>query len=270
MTALDQLCVALLPPKNPYRAEGDWVAVETALGLRLPSDYKAFITAYGSGVINGCLDVENPFNVRDDIRAWWTNFAAFYHDLPKYGQEIPYPVFPAKEGLLPFGTLGDVNLLNWLTIGDPDRWPFVYYDATKGFFEVKGLSATEFLLEAVTQRSPLLIRLRSDSVFAPPCDFEPYVADRRVFQFLHPRSVNLDSLAAQLAGRWTADQVRIRRTSERVRLIIEALKGTVEASHEGSESTWVWVRYDQSCVREAEEVAGELLRSGFLRPGHDT
>ena len=101
MTLLDDLTAVLPPPKRPFRAVGDWGATEAAIGLVLSSDYKAFIAVYGSRVINGCLDIENPFNANDDTRAWWVNFAAFYHDLPQYGQDVPYPVFPQPGGLLP-------------------------------------------------------------------------------------------------------------------------------------------------------------------------
>lgn len=87
---------------------------------------------------------------------------------------VPYPVFPEPGGLLPFGSFGDVDVLNWLTVGEPEAWPFVYYDREEGFFEVKGLSAIGFVWEAVAQRSPLMIRLRSDAGFAPPRVFEPY------------------------------------------------------------------------------------------------
>jgi hypothetical protein len=41
------------PPAHPDGADGDWAACERELQLRLPEDYKEFISAYGSGTICG-------------------------------------------------------------------------------------------------------------------------------------------------------------------------------------------------------------------------
>jgi hypothetical protein len=97
-------------------AHGNWEALEAAMGLRLPTDYKAYITAYGSGMVNNCLDIPSPLRPGEDVRRWWTNWAEFYPDVAEY-VHTPYPVFPQPGGLLPFGTLRDVDILNWLTIG---------------------------------------------------------------------------------------------------------------------------------------------------------
>lgn len=178
---LEKLQEVVPPPGRPFFADGDWRAVERALGLRLPGDYKDFIGIYGAGRIKG-LVIESPFIwVADgrDVRQVWENWASMYQDFAEYGGvEILYPVFPAPNGLLPFGSLADVNFLNWLTVGEPEDWPFVYYGRDDGFCEIKGLSAVEFIIEAVTQRSPLLIRTGSAAGFAPPCEFTPYTGNR--------------------------------------------------------------------------------------------
>jgi uncharacterized protein (TIGR02996 family) len=124
---LDELRSVLPPPRRSYQAVGDWAAVEAALGTRLPADYKVFIAVYGSGVINGCLEIYSPLGREADIRRWWANWAAVYHSIAEY-VEVPYPIFPQPGGLLPFATLGDVDTLNWLTAGEPDCWPFVYHN----------------------------------------------------------------------------------------------------------------------------------------------
>jgi hypothetical protein len=110
MLSLDKLLEVLPPPRQPLDAHGNWDAVETAIGLRLPSDYKAFIAAYGSGAINNCLDIGNPLGQGIDVGRWWTNWAQFYPDTAEY-VNTPYPVFPQSGGLLPFGTLGGKSWL---------------------------------------------------------------------------------------------------------------------------------------------------------------
>ncbi|WP_020469155.1 SMI1/KNR4 family protein [Zavarzinella formosa] len=174
---LEELRELLPPPKSPYFAEGDWGAIEKAVGSRLPADYKEFIGTYGAGWVKGLI-IHSPFvwvAHGREVRKTWENWASMYQDYAQYGGvEITYPVFPQAGGLLPFGSLADANTLNWLMVGEPDQWPFVYYDRDDGFFQVNGLSATEFILEAVTQRSPLLIRTGSSEGFSPPCEFRSF------------------------------------------------------------------------------------------------
>jgi hypothetical protein len=186
VSALDELRKHVPVPQQPTFAAGDWSAVEGSLGTSLPSDYKAFVSTYGAGTIlsehalgSAGLVIHSPFvwaADRRDVRKAWIDWASMYHDFAKYGgADIPYPVFPDAEGLLPFGSLADSNTMNWLTLGNPDGWLFVYYDRDDGFMEVKGISAVEFMLEVVTRRSPLMVRTGSDTLFEPPLKFERFV-----------------------------------------------------------------------------------------------
>lgn len=177
----DKLRELLPPPEQPFFAAGDWNAVEAAIGTRLPADYKSFIGLYGAGCISRFLIIQSPFiwvahgrNVGQE----WANWASMYHDFAKYGgQEIPYAIFPQPGGLLPFGSVADSHFLNWRMVGDPERWPFVYYHRDKGFFEINGLSAMDFVLEAVTGCPPLLVLTGSESLFELPLRFAPYTGE---------------------------------------------------------------------------------------------
>jgi hypothetical protein len=264
--ALDELLTVLPPPKRPLHNQGDWVAVEAAIGLRLPEDYKAFITAYGRGTINNCLEIESPFGTKPNVRDWWVNWAAFYECVTEY-EPLPYPVYPQPGGLLPFGTLGDVNILNWHTVGESESWPFVYYDRAEGFFEIKGLTAVEFVLEAVTRRSPLLIRLRSESAFAPTCDFEAYTPEPKYVELVHPQEIDMDGLVERFTSRWQKEQVRIRRRESGIRVLAEPLDGSLSISRAGDERTWFRVNYDQSRAAVAEAISDELRGMGFTVVG---
>jgi hypothetical protein len=266
MKALDKLLKVLPPPKRPLHNQGDWAAVEAAVGLRLPPDYKEFIAAYGRGTISNCLEIESPFGLKPDIRQWWTDWAAFYDCVAEY-EPLPYPIYPQSGGLLPFGTLGDVDILNWRTDGKPEQWPFVYYDRTEGFFEIKRLTAVEFVLEAVTRRSPLLIRLRSESAFSPPCEFEAHTPEPRYVQLVHPHQVDMEELVERFTSRWPSEEVRIKRGADRIRVLAEPLDGSLGASREGDERTWFQVDYDQSRAAAAEAIVAELLGLGFTVVG---
>ena len=158
-----------------------------------------------------------------------------------------------------------MDMLNWLTVGEPEQWPFVYYDRDEGFFEIKGLSCVEFVLEAVTQRSPLLVRLRSESVFDPPCDFTAHAAKPRRIDFIHPRSVELDPLVEQLARHWPTDDVRVRKRATGVRLLIESLGGGINLSQDGGdERTFCCIHYDENLASEVEELVSEFVTAGFI------
>lgn len=261
-SALAELRRVLPPPRRPYQAEGDWDAVEAALGTRLPADYKAFIGVYGSGAVNHCLDIASPWALGSDIRRRWEEWASCYDDWLPY-RDVPYPRFPQPGGLLPFGTLGDVHTLNWRTIGGPDQWVFVYHSFEEGFVEIKGLSAVEFVLEVVTQRSPFAGRLWGETTFQPPCHFYPHRPDPRTIQLSNPRRMDLEEVAHQLAARWLANDLLVFRPEEAITLIVEPIWGYIRLSHEGGPRTWCWIHFDQSCLGRVEDIRRDLLALGF-------
>ena len=61
----------LMPPPDEPLDPGEpdaWPAIERQLGLRLPSDYKALISTYGSGAIADFINVFNPFSENPHVR----------------------------------------------------------------------------------------------------------------------------------------------------------------------------------------------------------
>jgi hypothetical protein len=96
----------------------DWIGVEEAAGLRLPSDYKAYVEAYGPSDI-GELRIVVP-TARTMIPD--------PHILQGlYDAELAHGFWPAPGGLLLWGYTGNVSRLFWDTSAgdDPDRWPVV-------------------------------------------------------------------------------------------------------------------------------------------------
>ncbi|MBD9668836.1 hypothetical protein IB278_33265 [Variovorax sp. VRV01] len=66
---IDEL-LSLLPPPAQLTEQGttgQWGAVTSKLGGPLPTDYMQFIDHYGSGTINSCLTVLNPFSANPHV-----------------------------------------------------------------------------------------------------------------------------------------------------------------------------------------------------------
>jgi uncharacterized protein (TIGR02996 family) len=204
---LAELRVAVPPPLAPVRPRGRWAAVEKSLGLWLPADYKAFLDVYGVGMINHLIEIDHPFTCKGDLREGWLNGRLSYQTRREIA-EVPYPIFPDAGGLLPFGSLGDFDVLGWLTAGLPHEWPFVYY-SEEGCVQREGLSAVGFLLEAVTGRSALLNQFGLNELFKPFLYFEPSWPGRDVRRLEHPERLDLKALAARLVARWPAADVRV-------------------------------------------------------------
>lgn len=125
LDALRRLMPPPAEPLDPGEPDG-WPSIELQLGLRLPSDYKAFIAAYGSGKIAIFLNVYNPFSDNHHIRLVEAAAldATAYREIRTW-EHIPYPIHPEPGGLLAWGTTDDGDFLSWVTdpASDPDAWP---------------------------------------------------------------------------------------------------------------------------------------------------
>ncbi|MEU9979585.1 SMI1/KNR4 family protein [Streptomyces sp. NPDC051014] len=104
----------------------DWADVEEALGVGLPSDYKAFMSVYGAGGI-GDLGILGPLPV--NYLQWdpgsIVDSAPPFRDL--WDGEGGVPGIEADgSSVLPWGSGCSANELGWLTLDpNPDRWPVV-------------------------------------------------------------------------------------------------------------------------------------------------
>jgi hypothetical protein len=103
--AVAELRCLVPPPAHPDGADGDWTACERELQLRLPDDYKEFISAYGSGTLCRSFEILSPFDSpqrwRTTVRGWWVNWARIYDCWGEFPRDLPYPPYPAVPGLLP-------------------------------------------------------------------------------------------------------------------------------------------------------------------------
>jgi hypothetical protein len=176
--AVEELRRLVPPPAQPKGAEGDWGACEEELRLRLPEDYKEFISIYGSGTLCRLFAISSPFSspqlLKTTVRDWWVNWAGIYDCWGEVPRILPYPRYPAVPGLLPWGTYGDVDILSWYTEGESEAWRVVYDDREEGFAEVPWLNFSEFLLAALRGAVPLPERIFGKHILNEPHIYEPF------------------------------------------------------------------------------------------------
>lgn len=67
-------------------------------------------------------------------------------------EELPYPMWPAPGGLIPFGGTDNGDFLFWLQKGAPDDWCVVVWDRGMQEFEVLNCGLTAFLAGLATDK----------------------------------------------------------------------------------------------------------------------
>ncbi|WTQ07475.1 SMI1/KNR4 family protein [Streptomyces virginiae] len=133
----------MTPPAAPVEARGDWTAAETALGVRLPDDYKWLVATYGWGEFGDFLYLHTPFGANRYNRVEWQG--AHPTESPERDRErYPYPLHPAPGGLLIWGTTMNADRLCRLTDGDPEEWPVVVW-SSEGWYETHRTGAAAFV-----------------------------------------------------------------------------------------------------------------------------
>lgn len=131
MSSLHELQSLLGEPGRRRSAPDDWNEVEQHVGSALPGDFKAFLDAYGSGVISGELVVFHPRGSSRLLGRMLTTHKLFTERRDtSLGQgdveHVPYPFHPEVGGLISWGYdySGDEHF--FLPCDpDPDRWKIV-------------------------------------------------------------------------------------------------------------------------------------------------
>ncbi|HEY8614776.1 SMI1/KNR4 family protein [Phenylobacterium sp.] len=133
------------PPRLPVEAfGGPWGVIEADLGGPLPQDYKDLSRLYGAGYWLQFLGLNVPRSVNPNIqlapqaRAISAAFSGY--------EDLPYPMWPAPEGLLPLGGTDNGDYLFWLRRGSrAEAWPIVVWDRAFHSFELIECDVTGFL-----------------------------------------------------------------------------------------------------------------------------
>ncbi|MTE19068.1 hypothetical protein F0L17_07980 [Streptomyces sp. TRM43335] len=151
-------------PTAPAPLAVDWAAVESRLGLRLPSGYKALVSAHGPLDIGEYLWMHAPCERggRFDYGDWlWEIHRECRIASRRTPPYQPPPFHPEPGGLLAWGETRGSCRLFWDTgaCDDPDRWPVVVHDRDAGSDENPwlhwGTTLTETVAALLTDGLPL-------------------------------------------------------------------------------------------------------------------
>ncbi|MFF4412984.1 hypothetical protein ACFYY8_10670 [Streptosporangium sp. NPDC001559] len=146
-TALERLLALVPPPETPLFALGSWEELFAELGTGLPSDYVAFVNAYGSSDFSDWLGVADPrrdghgASMDTEGRTLGDQYRSFR---AKWPEDSPFAAWPEPGGFLPWGNTIDADHVGWLTEGEPDRWPVAIWPRHHDD-RVIGMTMTEFL-----------------------------------------------------------------------------------------------------------------------------
>ena len=168
---VEALIKVVPPPAAPFEAfTGPWEPIEAELGTALPQDYKDFVRTYGSGYFMQFLGINVPRSENPNVR--------FESQVPVIcsgfldDEDLPYPLWPNEDGLLPFGGTDNGDELFWLTRGPPDTWKVVVWDRGLGGFEVFDRRLTDFLAGLAT--GEILPKEFPEDLLPSDCLFEPH------------------------------------------------------------------------------------------------
>jgi hypothetical protein len=152
--ALKDIVAVVPPPPKPLEIGGPevWKTVEHELGVKLPTDYKQFVLAYGTGIIGDFLMVVTPY-----AKSQYLNLVLVVKALSAINRELkesegdrfPFSIFPDSHGLLPWGKDQNGNGYYWLTKGKPNQWPVVVRAARDPRWQQVAYSMTTFLAKAL-------------------------------------------------------------------------------------------------------------------------
>ena len=157
--SIDQLKELVAPPDTPSEVGtlSQWRDYERSLGVELPSDYREFVFTYGSGLFASFYRIYNPFAASQHIAllSSVTRVCKYNRESQqKYPNRFPFPYFPEKDGLLPWGNDENGNDYFWRTSGSADAWHVVEDENRgSGIKSHVGFTFADFLLSIMNKET---------------------------------------------------------------------------------------------------------------------
>ncbi|MFE6747294.1 SMI1/KNR4 family protein [Kitasatospora purpeofusca] len=136
----------------------DWEELARTTGLRLPADYRDFVTLYGGGELDEYLGISTP-PVAGSPCGHLVDLLDFD---PREAPVAPAGATPGdleKAWLLPFASSANGDVVFWhCEAGDPDSWDVVVFRRQSGYGEESWLrfesGFAEFLLATLSGTLP--------------------------------------------------------------------------------------------------------------------
>lgn len=146
--------------------EESWKRFELEIGIVLPDDYKELINTYGTGGIGNFIWFLTPF-VNDDnvnyLKKMSVMIEAYKTSKDSFQEYYKYDVFPAENGLLPWGYTDNGDELYWKTDAEVDNWEIVVYESASPDCYNYKMSVSEFLYKIIIRE--LRVDFFSDELF---------------------------------------------------------------------------------------------------------
>lgn len=146
----------------------DWAVVERALGVALPAEYRELLAVFPPGkffaprLADGRVTVQPPYlvdGVPDQLHQFQTELDELRDWRAAHPDDVPRPVFPEPNGMIPWARSSRECLLWTRDSADPDRWAVAIsnggiwrYDRESASLEEFDLGAVDFLIELVSGR----------------------------------------------------------------------------------------------------------------------
>jgi hypothetical protein len=143
----------LCPPPAGARAV-EWDAVEAALGIALPADYKRLIQTYGGGQFAGTLWLLEPGCPEEmyDLVAQTAEREEILADLWDADEAKPSELHDGSARLVPWGYVeGAGHYLYWLVRpgAEPEKWTVILNEGRGPLWEAHSASCSRFVLDVV-------------------------------------------------------------------------------------------------------------------------
>jgi len=180
---LADLSQMLPPPIHPVNSAVDWTLIESQLGFMLPSDYKEYITCFGSGQLSCGLLVYNysvpehreriatDMDILTDIRRGNNDLRVQLSGPSGVTDEsiLSFSVHPEPGGLLQWGYCQEGWRFYWTTTGATESWGiFVTRDWERICYHFPNISFHSFIRGLFV--NPFDEELRCERDFFPlPC-----------------------------------------------------------------------------------------------------
>lgn len=171
---INKLISLLSPTSQRIFDNAAWAIFESKGSLRLPNDFKNFISIYGCGAIDDFVWVLNPFSINPNLNFEKSKFFINAYAVMRqdFFSDYPRPNYPEEGSFLPWAVTDNGETFVWLVDGEPESWKVAIHSSDQGEEEVYNFGCVEFILKLIN---------REISSKILPDQFPPVDTDKHFF-----------------------------------------------------------------------------------------